>query len=61
VKGLECLGKGVGGCNTQNSFWGLVERNQSKMSLMNNYTLEFTLSKINSKIKTMLVKNKMET
>jgi hypothetical protein len=28
------------------------------MSLMKNYTLEYTLSRINNNIKTMLVKNK---
>jgi hypothetical protein len=32
-------------CNTQNPVLGISRRNQSKMSLMDNYTLEFTLSK----------------
>jgi hypothetical protein len=37
-------------CNTRNLVLGIIRRNQSKMSLIDNYTLEFALSKINSKI-----------
>ena len=46
----EILVKGGRICNTRNLVLGISRRNQSKMSLMDNYTLEFTLSKINSKI-----------
>jgi hypothetical protein len=41
----------------KNPKFEINKRNQSKVFLMNNYTLEFTLSKINNNIKT----NKIET
>lgn len=41
----------------KNPKFEINKRNQSKVFLMNNYTLEFNLSKINNNVKT----NKIET
>jgi hypothetical protein len=46
----EIFVKGDRICSTRNLILGISRGNQREMSLMDHYTLEFTFSKINSKI-----------